>query len=193
MVSSIALGSSITSGIGIGSNLSRNMPSVPSWIKTASSIADPLTSFVAPIRTSIYAFTTTGLWDLMRLDGVDVLPGVLSESMKIAGYGLTIFNAGIVGYEKYASGASNISALAGAGINASIGIGSIHMSTLAGSFVVKSLSATTLAGGWIILLSASAAFLAGTAVNHFLTKLEFGGYTVEEHFNNLIDWLIWWD
>ena len=141
-MSSLSLGGTISggamSGVGVGSStsISRNMPPVPGWIKTASSIADPLTSFVGPIRTAIYAFTTTDLWDLMRLDGVDELPGILSKSMNIAGYGLAIFNAGVVGYEKYASGASNISALAGAGINACIGIGSIHVSTLAGSFVV---------------------------------------------------------
>ena len=108
-------------------------------------------------------------------------------------HGLAIFNAGIVGYEKYASGASNISALAGAGINACIGIGSIHVSTFVGSLVVGSLSATTLSGGWIILLSAGAAFLAGTAVNHLLTKLVIDGNTIEGHLNSLVDWFIWWD
>ena len=193
MISSLTWRFSITGEISSGSNSSRNMVPVPSWMKTASSIADPLTSFVGPIRTSIYAFTTTNLWDLMRLDGVDELPGILSKSMKIAGYGFAIFNSGIVGYEKYASGASNISALMGAGINACIGIGSIHVSTLAGSFVVGSLSATALSGGWIILLSAGVAYLAGTAVNHILTKLEIGGNTIEGHLNNLVDWLIWWD
>lgn len=83
----------------------------------------------------------------MRLDGIDELPGILSKSMKIAGYGLAIFNAGIVGHEKYASGASLSSALVGTGINACIGIGSIHVSTLAGSFSVGLLSATALSGG----------------------------------------------
>ena len=199
IMSSLSLGGTISggamSGVGVGSStsISRNMPPVPGWIKTASSIADPLTSFIGPIRTAIYAFTTTDLWDLMRLDGVDELPGILSKSMKIAGYGLAIFNAGVVGYEKYASGASNISALAGAGINACIGIGSIYVSTLAGSFVVGLLSATALSGGWIILLSAGAAFIAGTATNHLLTKLEIGGNTIEGHLNDFIDWLIWWD
>ncbi len=197
MVKSIDLsvggGSMSGSGFGGSTSIPRNMPPVPGWLKIASSISDPLTSFVGPIRTAIYAFTTTGLWDLMRLDGVDELPGKLSKSMKIAGYGLAIFNAGVVGYEKYASGASNISALAGAGINACIGIGSIHVATLAGSFAVGLLSATALSGGWIILLSAGAAFLVGTAANHLLTKLEIGGNTIEGHLNNFVDWLIWWD
>ncbi len=129
----------------------------------------------------------------MRLDGVDELPGILSKSMKIAGYGLAIFNAGIAEYEKYASGTSNISAFAGALINACIGIGSIHVSILVDSFAVGLLSATALSGGLIILLSAGASFIAGTAVNHLLTKLEIGGNTIEEHLNNLVDWLIWWD
>ena len=81
----------------------------------------------------------------------------------------------------------------GTGINACIGIGSIHVSTLTGSFAVGLLSATALSGGWIILLSAGAAFLAGTATNHLLTKLEIGGNTIEGHLNNFVDWLIWWD
>ena len=78
-------------------------------------------------------------------------------------------------------------------INACIGIGSIHVSTLVGSFAVGLLSATALSGGWIILLSAGASFIAGTAVNYLLTKLEIGGNTIEEHSNNLVDCLIWWD
>jgi len=181
------------SGVDGSTSIPRNKTPVPEWIKTASSIADPLTSFVGPIRTAIYAFTTTDLWDLMRLDGVDELPGILSKSMKIVGYGLAILNAGIAGYEKYASGASNISAFAGTLINSCIGIGSIHVSTLVGSFAVGLLSATALSGGWIILLSAGASFVAGTFVNHLLTKLKMGGNTIEEHLNNLVDWLIWWD
>ena len=55
------------------------------------------------------------------------------------------------------------------------------------------LSATTLSGGWIVLLGAGAAFLTSTATNHFLTKLEIGGKTIEGHWNDLVDWLIWWD
>ena len=55
------------------------------------------------------------------------------------------------------------------------------------------LSATTLSGGWIVLLGAGAAFLTSTAINHFLTKLEIEGKTIEGHWNDLVDWLIWWD
>ena len=113
--------------------------------------------------------------------------------MKLAGYSLAAFNAGVVGYEKYASGASNISAVVGALINLGIGIGTIRVSTLAGSFAVGLLSATALPVGWIVVLGATVAFLASVATNYLLTNLEIRGNTIEGHLNDFLDWLIWWD
>ena len=189
---SIKLIGSVSSG-GNNSLIKRNMPSVPEWIKTTSSIADSITSSIGPIRTAIYAFTNTDLFDLMRLDGINELPGAFSTTIHRIGIGLTIFNAGIVGYEKYASGSSNISAFLGAGINAGIGGFSIYTSTLAGGATVGLLASTSIPGGWVILLGAGAAYIVGTATNHFFTKMNIGGNTIEGHLNNLLDWLIWWD
>lgn len=102
--------------------VSKNVSSVPKWIDTLSIAIDHSFSIINPIRTAIAINEYEHLWDLMRLDGVTELPGLLSKVATGVGWGLGIISGSIAGYEKYASGASLFSSLVGGIINASINI-----------------------------------------------------------------------
>ena len=199
MVSSI--GSSVSggaisgSGVGGSSSPSRNLPSVPGWLGTLSTGLDHGFTMINPIRSAIACLQFTDLWDLMRLDGVTELPGALSKVATGIGWGLSIAGGVIAGYEKYASGASLSSSIAGGLINAGISIGGMYASTAIATAAMGALAASSLAipGGVIIVGGAVIAVVAGIAINHLFTKLEIGGNTIEGHLNDFVDWLIFWD
>ena len=199
MVSSI--GSSVSggaisgSGGGVSSSPSRNLPSVPGWLGTLSTGLDHGFTMINPIRSAIACLQFTDLWDLMRLDGVTELPGALSKVATGIGWGLSIAGGVIAGYEKYASGASLSSSIAGGLINAGISIGGMYASTAIATAAMGALAASSLAipGGVIIIGGAVIAVVAGIAINHLFTKLEIGGNTIEGHLNDFVDWLIFWD
>ena len=183
------------SGGGGSSSLSRNLPSVPGWLGTLSTGLDHGFTMINPIRSAIACLQFTDLWDLMRLDGVTELPGALSKVATGIGWGLSIAGGVIAGYEKYASGASLSSSIAGGLINAGISIGGMYASTAIATAAMGALAAASLAipGGVIIVGGAVIAVVAGIAINHLFTKLEIGGNTIEGHLNNFVDWLIFWD
>ena len=106
------------------SSPSRNLSHVPRWLETLSTGLDHGFTMINPIRSAIACLQFTDLWDLMRLDGVTDLPGTLSKVTTGIGWGLSIAGGLIAGHEKYASGASLSSSIAGGLINA--GISSWH-------------------------------------------------------------------
>ena len=182
-------------GGGGPSSPSRNLPSVPAWLGTLSTGLDNGFTMINPIRSAIACLQFTYLWDLMRLDGVTELPGALSKVATGIGWGLSIAGGVIAGYEKYASGASISSSIAGGLINAGISIGGMYASTAIATAAMGALAASSLAipGGVIIVGGAVIAVVAGIAINYLFTKLEIGGNTIEGHLNNFVDWLIFWD
>ena len=193
--SSVGGGLMYVSGSGNLSSPSRNLSSVPGWLGTLSTGLDHGFTMINPIRSAIACLQFTDLWDLMRLDGVTELPGTLSKVATGIGWGLSIAGGAIAGYEKYASGASLSSAIAGGIINAGISIGAMYASTAIATAAMGALVASSLAipGGVIIVGGAIIAVVAGIAINHLFTKLEIGGNTIEGHLNDFVDWLIFWD
>ncbi|MCM1260332.1 MAG: hypothetical protein NC182_05295 [Prevotella sp.] len=199
MVSSIGLsidGVFISNGgVGLLSSPYRNLPSIPGWLETLSIGLDHGFTMINPIRSAIACLQFTDLWDLMRLDGVTELPGTLSKVTTGIGWGLSIAGGIIAGYEKYASGASLNSSIAGGLINTGISVGGMYASTAIATAAMGALSASSLAipGGLIIVGGVIIAVGVGIAINHLLTKLEIGGNTIEGHLNDFFDWLIFWD
>ena len=164
--------------------VSKNVSSVPKWIDTLSIAIDHSFSIINPIRTAIAINEYEHLWDLMRLDGVTELPGLLSKVATGVGWGLGIISGSIAGYEKYASGASLFSSLVGGIINASINIGGMYVATGLASLGMEVLTAVGALGGIVVVAGAVGAIIIGVAINHLFTKLEIGGNTIEEHLNN---------
>ena len=188
--------SSIGSSVGGGSSSSsRNLPSVPGWLETLSTAIEHSFSIINPIRTAGYIAKYPNLWNVMRIDGVTELPGTLSKVATGVGWGIGIIGGIIAGYEKYASGASLSSSIAGGLINAGISIGGMYASTAIATAAMGALAASSLAipGGLIVVGGAVIAVVAGVAINHLFTKLEIGGNTIEGHLNDFVDWLIFWD
>ena len=172
----------------------RNIPAVPEWVDTVSTAVDHAFSVVNPIRTAVATLRYTNLWEVMRLDGVTELPGTLSQVATGVGWGLGIIGGVITGYEKYASGASVSSSIAGGIINAGINIGGMYAASAIASWGMGLLIAgTSLSGGAIVLIGVAGGVLVGVAIHHTLTKLNICGNTIEGHLNNLVDWLIFWD
>ena len=120
---------------------------------------------------------------------------ILDTKKEYKVWGLSIAGGVVAGYEKYASGASLISSIAGGLINAGISIGGMYASTAIATAAMGALAASSLAipGGVIIIGGAVIAVVAGIAINHLFTKLEIGGNTIEGHLNDFVDWLIFWD
>ena len=171
------------------------LPQVPEWVDTLSTGLDHGFSMINPIRSALACLQYTDLWDLMRLDGITELPGVLSKVATGVGWGLSIAGGVIAGYEKYASGASISSSIAGGLINTGISIGGMYLSTAVASYAMGALAASSLAipGAVIVVGGAVIAVGVGIAINHFATKLMIFGNTIEGHLNNFVDWLIFWD
>ena len=168
--------------------------SLPQWVDPISTAIDHAFSVINPIRSAAYTLMHTNLWGLMRLDGVTELPGALSTTATVVGWGLGLVGGVFAGCEKYASGASVISSVFGGLINAGISIGSMYAATGIATWGMRLLAASTaLPGGAIILIGAAATILIGIAINHALTEWNIGGDTIEGHLNNFIDWLIFWD
>jgi hypothetical protein len=172
----------------------RNLPAVPEWGDPLSTALDHAFSVVNPIRTAAATLMYTNLWDVMRLDGVTELPGTLSRVATGVGWGLGIIGGVVTGYEKYASGASVSSSIAGGIINAGVNIGGMYAASAIASWGIGLLVAgTALPGGAIVLIGAATAIPLGVAINHALTKWNVGGNTIEGHLNDFVDWLIFWD
>jgi len=167
---------------------------LPQWVNPLSTAIDHAFSVINPIRSAAYTLMHTNLWDLMRLDGVTELPGALSTTATVVGWGLGLIGGVFAGCEKYASGASVISSVFGGLINAGISIGGMYAATGIATWGMGLLAASTaLPGGVIILMGAAAAIIIGVAINHTLTKWNIAGETIEGHLNNFVDWLIFWD
>ncbi len=177
------------------SSPSRNLSHVPRWLETLSTGLDHGFTMINPIRSAIACLQFTDLWDLMRLDGVTELPGTLSKVTTGIGWGLSIAGGLIAGYEKYASGASLSSSIAGGLINAGISIVGMYASTAISTAVIGVLAASSLAipGGVIIVGGTMITVVVGIAIKHLFTKVEIGGNTIEGHLNDFVDWLIFWD
>ena len=175
--------------------IDRNLPPVPEWIEKSLKRIDIVSSLISPIRTSIATFKYTNLWDLMRLDGVTELPGALSKTMLIIGCVTSGLGGIVAGYEKYASGASLISSIAGGIINAGIGIGIMYASSAIATSIIGALAASSLAipGGILVVGGALLAMWISDRMDYLVTKVEILGDTIEGHINNFVDWLIWWD
>lgn len=176
-------------------SISRNLPSIPGWLETLSIGLDHGFTMINPIRSALACSQFTNLWNLMRLDGVTELPGTLSRLATGIGWGLSITSGLITAYEKYASGASLSSAIAGGIINAGISIGTMYASTTIATATMGVLATSSLAipGGFIIVGGAVIAVALGVAINHLFTELEICGKTIEEYLNDFVDWLIFWD
>ena len=193
----LSLGNGFLSNCEVGgaASSSRNLPSVPRWLGILSTGLDHGFTMINPIRSAIACLQFTDLWDLMRLDGVTEISGALSKAATGIGWGLSIAGGIIAGYEKYASGTSLSSAIAGGLINAGISIGAMYASTTIATAAMGAVAASSLAipGGIIIVGGAIIAVGVGVAINHLFTKLEIGGNTIEGHLNDFVDWLIFWD
>ena len=177
------------------SSPSRNLSHVPRWLETLSTGLDHGFTMINPIRSAIACLQFTDLGDLMRLDGVTDLPGTLSKVTTGIGWRLSIAGGLIAGYEKYASGASLSSSIAGGLINAGISIVGMYASTAISTAVIGVLAASSLAipGGVIIVGGAMITVAVGIAIKHLFTKVEIDGNTIEGQLNDFVDWLIFWD
>lgn len=133
-----SINSAISDAVSIEKNFNRknSLPNIPGWVDTISTGLDHGFSMINPIRSSIACLQFTDLWDLMRLDGVTELPGTLSKVATVVGWGLSIAGGVISGYEKYASGASISSSIAGGLINTGISIGGMYVSTAVASSIM---------------------------------------------------------
>ena len=172
---------------------SKTASALPKWIDVALTAIDHSFTVINPLRTAIAISIHQNLWDVMRLDGVSELPGALSKVSTGVGWGLGILGGIISGYEKYNTGASLSSSIAGGIINTSISIGGMYAATGIATFAMGLLTATGIPGGIIVVAGAVVSILVGIAINHLLTKLEIAGNTIEGHLNNLLDWIIFWD
>ncbi len=99
----------------------------------------------------------------------------------------------MAGYEKYASGASISSSIAGGIINAGISIGGMYAATGLASLAMGAMAAASIPGGIVVVGGAVIVVGVSVGINHLFTKLEIGGNTIEGHLNDFIDWLIFWD
>lgn len=176
-----------------GLSAPRNTPTIPEWVNTLSTAIDHAFAILNPIRTALYISKFPNLWNLMRLDGVTQLPGVLSKVATGVGWTLSAISGLITGYEKYISGASISSSIAGGIINAGINIGGMYAAGALASLGMGLLAMAGVPGGIVVVAGAVAALIIGIGINHLFTKLEIGGNTIEGHLNNFIDWLIFWD
>lgn len=133
-----SINSAISDAVSIEKNFNRknSLPNIPGWVDTISTGLDHGFSMINSIRSSIACLQFTDLWDLMRLDGVTELPGTLSKVATVVGWGLSIAGGVISGYEKYASGASISSSIAGGLINTGISIGGMYVSTAVASSIM---------------------------------------------------------
>ncbi len=186
------IGNSAFSNNSSGS-INRNLPPIPGWMDTLSTAIDHSFSIINPIRTAGYIAKYPNLWNLMRLDGVTELPGTLSKVATGVGWGLSILGGALAGYEKYASGASISSSIAGGIINAGISIVGMYAATGLASLAMGAMAAASIPGGIIVVGGAVIAIVVGVGINHLFTKLEIGGNTIEGHLNDFVDWLIFWD
>jgi RHS repeat-associated protein len=166
---------------------------VPRWVDKFLTAIDHSFSIINPIRTASYISKYPNLWNLMRLDGVADLPGALSKTATGIGWGICAVGGAISGYEKYASGASLISSIAGGVINAGISIGGMYAATGLASYGMGLLIAANAPGGIVVVSGAIIAIGVGALVNHLATEVKFMGNTLEDHINNIFDWLIFWD
>ena len=194
MVNSLVLGSGLSGESGVNnSKIPRNLPPVPGWVETLSTAIDHSFSIINPIRTAGYIAKYPNLWDVMRLDGVTELPGVLSKVATGVGWGLGIIGGAIAGYEKYNSGASVISSFSGGVINAGISIGGMYAATGLASLAMGALVGLGAPGGAVVVAGAIVAVAVGVGINYVFTQADFFGNTLEGYLNDFVDWLIFWD
>ena len=170
------------------------LQSIIAWIKKLSPIIDGISSMVSPIRTAIATLSHINLWEVMRLDGITELSGTLSKVMTSVGWGLSIIGGVVKGYEKYSSGSSVSSAIAGGVINAGINIGIMYASSAIATSLIGVLAASSaIPGGLLVVGGAALAIGIGIGLNYLISEVEICGDTIEGHINKFIDWLIWWD
>ena len=181
------------SGGGDLSSPTRNLPPVPRRVETVSTAIDHSFSIINPIRTAGYIAKYPNLWNLMRIDGATELPGTLSKVSTGLGWGFGIIGGVITCYEKYASGASLSSSIAGGLINAGISIGGMYAATGLASLAMGAMAAASIPSGIVVVGGAIIAILAGVGINYLFTKADFFGNTIEGHLNDFVDWLIFWD
>ena len=86
-----------------------------------------------------------------------------------------------------------ISSIAGGVINAGISIGGMYAATGLASYGMGLLIAANVPGGIVVVSGAIIAIGVGALINHLATEVEFMGNTLEDHINNIFDWLIFWD
>jgi len=181
--------------VGASSFSARNLSLAPELLGTLLTGLDHGFTMINPIRSALVCLQFTDLWHLMRLDGVTELPGALSNVATGIGWGLSIASGVITGYDKYASGSSLSSSIAGGIINVGVSVGGMYASTAIATTTMGALSASSLAipGGVIIVGGAVIVIGVGVSFNHLFTKVEFFGNTIEGHLNDLADWIIFWD
>lgn len=167
---------------------------IPSWLEILSTAIDHSFSIINPIRSALMCLRYTNLWELMRMDGVQELPGALANITKGVGYGLSIVGGILSGVEKGLSGGSIGASIAWGLTSSVVNIGFMHISAAAASGLMGVLAAsTTIPGGLIIVGGAVVAIGVGVGLSHLYTKVEIAGKTIEEYLEDFVDWIVFWD
>ena len=185
----------LISSVGAGDSTSNsNLLPIPGLVDLLSTAIDHTFAILNPIRTSVYLSKYSGLWDLMRLDGITELPGALSKVATGVGWGLGVLGGVFTGYDKYASGASIESSVAGALIDIKYNIGTMFVSSSIVTSTIAALAGScSIPGGILIVSGALASILIAEGMQYLLTEMNILGKTYQQHENDFVDWLIWWD